>query len=438
MSLYTELKVDLKWADMSTWTMTLPTAEYLKRWQIEDIYDSILAPPGGCGAAGVPMGIVIIRNNSSIEDALLSGIIVQVDRDYEGFSDTVTLTGESDTSLLRTRYIEPDPQGMIPNVENWWSPDGTVADDSTSGPCESVLSYYVNYNMGPHSTTDRRLSYLDCAYDSMRGVTVQYQGRFQYLFDACLEILKSQAPTGGGTSSTTMPNQSFEIKQTSETGTTRALYQWLEPVDKTNQAIFGTELGTIPKFQYSEALPIANYILVGGPDYYAQGGGQTTDTGKRMFTSLLNLTSAQLYGRREKQVNYGGNVSGTSGTDAQAEAIMSDMQSQALIEAANDSYATSITIALRPNEGPLFLQNWDIGNIVTVNLGAAKGVAKKGNLVFNELIREVELDINPSGDGETVTPTICDAMKFSRSAGYAAVRAAASIRMLQNMGGKLL
>ena len=431
---FTSLTVDLKWDDMSSWSLTLPTKEYLRRWQIKDIYESLLVPAGGCGQKGAPYGVIINRNSQKIKEALLTGVITGVERDYDGFTDNITLTGECDTYFLRRREIWPSPTtGMIVNSNNWWSSDASVSSDDVLGPVESIIAYYINYNIGSWALPYRRLNYFDTytTKDLGRGDVVQYQGKFQKLFDGCLEILHSQQ--------TKPTTQSFGIKQVSETGLNRLKYVFLDAVDKTDTAIFGTELGTISKFAYKESLPEGNYVLVGGPNYDS-GSGQTTDTAKRMYTDILNVTSADLYGRSEEFADYGGNVSGNTGSAAQELAIMADMQSQALIEANTKSYAVSAEITLFP-EGPEFIKDWNIGNLVTLDLGSKElqGGPWAGHLRFNEVIREAKIDVTPGGGAvdERITPTVSDALKFSRSGGTTAYRSALSARILQNMGAKL-
>jgi hypothetical protein len=425
---WTQLTLDLKWGDISTWSLTLPTAEFVNRWQLQGIYGSMLVPSGGCGELGAPLGVIIIRNNSSLENALLSGIIISAERVYDGFTDTVTLTGESDSSFLRIRDLWPDPSSDYDTSTGWWSGNADVACDVVLGPAESCLSYYVNYNLGPWALPYRRLNYFDTAPDQQRGSQVTYQGRFQNLFQACQDILAAQTDL--------VITESFGIKQVSEDASTRLLYSWYEPTDKTDQAVFGTELGTISKFDYTEALPQANYIMCGGPNYNAGGNGQTTDMCYRMYTEILNETSADMYGRREDFCDYGGNTSGSSGSSDQELAIMAAMQNQALIACSKESYQMNAKIYLLPYEGPQFMDNFNLGDIVTVDIGSTPLTITGGDLQQNNIIREINITVTPT-DGERIIPTISDQMLFSRSGGTPNRRALAATRQIRNMGGPL-
>jgi len=425
---FTTLTIDLKWGDVSTWSLVLPTKEFVKRWQLSGLYSSMLVPPGGCGEYGAPLGVIITRNNTSLEDALLTGIIISAERVYDGFTDTVTLTGESDTSFLKTRDLWPDPTSDYDKSTGWWSGTADISSDDVLGPCESCLAYYVNFNLGSWAVPERRLNYFDTAPDRQRGNQVTYQGKFQNLFTACQDILASQTNL--------VITESFGIKQVSETASTRLLYSWYEPTDKTEQAIFGTELGTISKFDYTESLPQANYVMCGGPNYDMSGSGQTNDSCYRMYTEILNQTSAELYGRREEFTDYGGNVSGSSGSSDQELAIMAAMQNQALIECSKNSYAMKAKITLLPYEGPEFMDTFELGDIVYVDIGSTPNTYTGGDLQFSDVIREINITVSPT-DGERVVPTIADAMIFSRSGGTAARRALAATKQLRTMGGIL-
>lgn len=425
---FTTLTVDLKWGDMSTWSLVLPTKEFVKRWQLSGIYGSLLVPPNGCGQHGSPLGVIITRNGASLEDALITGPIISAERVYDGNTDTITLTGEADTTFLRTRDLWPDPTSDYDKTTGWWRGTADISSDDVLGPAESCMAYYVNFNLGWWAVPDRQLNYFDTATDHERGELVTYSGKFQNLFDACKDILASQTNL--------VITESFGIKQVSETSSTRLLYSWYDPTDKTDQAIFGTELGTISKFDYTEALPQANYIMCGGPNYDMSGSGQVTNSCYRMYTEILNQTSADFYGRRENFVDYGGNVSGSSGSSDQELAIMDAMQKQALIAASQHSYQMSAKINLLPYEGPEFIETFNIGDIVNVDIGSTPNTNTGGDLQFSEIIRELNITVSPT-DGERIVPTISDAMMFARSGGTAAKRALAATKQLRTMGGVL-
>lgn len=175
-------------------------------------------------------GIVLAKNG----EAILSGAVTDYDWDWKNKADLITLEGLDDLNLLNKRLAYPDPAGDFTSQEH----------DTKTDVCETVLKYYVDYNIGSNALVIRQLTGLIIENDNGRGSSVTGNARF----DPLLEFLRGLALQGG--------DLGFRIVDYE--------FQVYEPEDKTSDIIFGREFGNISAIKYKSEVPDGNYGICGG------------------------------------------------------------------------------------------------------------------------------------------------------------------------------
>jgi hypothetical protein len=292
-----KLNVSLKWSDMSTWSLTLPWDEFVKRWKVTLPTETLISDGYGL------RGVLIFRDGGvwpNVPDEvpptppvydngnlLLSGVITNAKREYTdyGKTDLVTLTGSQDTWFLTSRKVVPSNDHFFSKAQTpknyWWinehaSPPETKAmnADWNNGyasydakTIESVVRLLVYYAMGagtPHGIDAeleaRELPYFNTGTDYERGDLVSYFTRFESLYDMVKNVINMHVAD---------PNYySVDIVQVSDTAEdTRLLMRFMEPRDMSTGVVFGTNLKNIKSFEVEEKAPEYTYLWVAGPEW---------------------------------------------------------------------------------------------------------------------------------------------------------------------------
>src|SRR5260370_4985966 len=125
--------------------------------------------------------------------------------------------------------------------------------DTRTDVASTVVQAYVNANLVAAINIDRNLSTLALAADPGAGTTVTGNARFDNLLTLCQQLASAGGDIG------------FRIIQTANGVLTFSCYQ---PVDKSGNARFSSDLANLFDFQYSLAGPLANSmdVLGGGVD----------------------------------------------------------------------------------------------------------------------------------------------------------------------------
>ncbi|MCY9786825.1 siphovirus ReqiPepy6 Gp37-like family protein [Nocardiopsis sp. EMB25] len=183
-------------------------------------------------------GILLLDGDGQV---LLSGPARPTERAADGESDTVTVSGVTDTAAL-ARLCWPRPSQTIPTT-------GATQDDAhyvTTGPAETVMRTLIDVNAGGSALADRQVSGLVLPASQGRGPTIESKTRFDVLLDALWGI----GQTGG---------IGFRVVQQGAS----LVWEPYVPVDRSAQVRFSTGLGTLGSYSYSLTPPEVTDIVVG-------------------------------------------------------------------------------------------------------------------------------------------------------------------------------
>ncbi|WP_435112016.1 siphovirus ReqiPepy6 Gp37-like family protein [Nocardiopsis synnemataformans] len=197
--------------------------------------------PAGSPSADLLLGGAGILLVDSGGEVLMSGPARPTERSADGDTDTITVTGVSDTAEL-ARLCWPRPTQDIPS-------SGATQDDAhfvTSGPAETVMRTLIDVNAGPAARVERRLANLSLPASLGRGPVLESQTRFDVLLDALWGI----GELGG---------LGFRVVQRG----TSLVWEPYVPVDRSAEVRFSTGLGTLGSYSYSLTPPEVTDIVVG-------------------------------------------------------------------------------------------------------------------------------------------------------------------------------
>jgi len=446
------LNIAMKWDDISAWTMELPTKEYMKRWDLVQSTPakSLITPNKPMArdplcpdsAMAGHLGIMVFRNPNTgsepnVRNALFTGVITEASRDWNGSEDRIHLTGECDAYWLRTRIAYPDPHHYFDDTYHWWTynngatldayryyPSDSVefvAQDIVSeNMCETGTNYDLSYRWVPYFTAYWPLHNAPTGL----GQDISYVTRFESCYDAVKAILALQDNSYGiAPDDRYIPiSYGFGVPQISETAKARIEYQFFIPEDKKDKVIFGTELGNVRKFNYTERRPDYNQITMGGPQYGAGSGADTStentqshtvyDTTPQLTGGVYTSRSIERYGRIESYesaaTSKGNDLDGVNPWSL----IWGDLSNEGLTLVNSHMWNQLVKIDLIPEEMDQFVDQFNMGDYITVDLG----VYHEGPYVnttaqrYSDFIREINIDISP--DGEIITPSVSDPMKW--------------------------
>lgn len=399
---FNELTLNLKWNEISTFTLKLPSQEFHKRWDVRGdpdtgIYPSLISPGSDDYYGGLTYGIIVTRNNASVGNNLFSGVITEATREYNSpYDDTVTLNGMADTYFLMTRFGRPDPAHNYNATDHWWKTGAgaKISHHVLTGAVEDCIGPVIDYNLGANAVSYRQLPYFAIETSGGAGATIENWVRLQPLYDVVKYIISLD----------TSENYGFRIKQASETGATRLYWQFLEPNDLSDTIIFGSDVGTVKNYKFTESRPKYNYCLVGGIGW--DGAAQSSKPEDRLFEEKQDQESYYLYGRIEGFEDYGGQDTATGNLTS----FVSEMDTHGLKCLRDNAKNFSVEIELTPNEMVQFMDDFNVGDTVSVALPAPEKWEQDmelPNLQLTKSIMEVKVSVTSDGH-ESVTPIISD------------------------------
>ena len=133
---------------------------------------------------------------------------------------------------------------------------------------EKAANYIVLHYAVP---LNRPLTYFSAgtvpASPAGLGDYIGYYTRFETLYDMAKKVVAMQETVipGGYPYGTRIESFGWDIVQTSETASKRLLLRFMEPRDRHNDVIFGTELGNVKSFHFEERAPPFNDLFISGP-----------------------------------------------------------------------------------------------------------------------------------------------------------------------------
>lgn len=305
-------------------------------------------------------GIIVNRNGTTI----FSGPVNQRNRKWTMDEDVLTLDGYDDNIFLQSRLALPTPSG--PPYTDY---------DVRTGPTETVLKQYINYNIGNNATGNRKIN-ITTDTDLGRGLSITGRARFQDL----LTLSSSLALQGG--------DLGFRVVQVGN----GLQFQVYQPTDKTQSVFFSPLLGNLLDFEYTEINPTANYFIAGGT---GTGASRTTyESG--------DSDSISTYGRYE------------SFLDKRDTTATSELQQSVNEALSNDAVQTNLSITPVDTDGIQFMRDYQLGDKVSVILTQPNSQGSQSEFqVIQDVIRQVVITISP--DGELIQPAIGTPDSLSKS-----------------------
>jgi hypothetical protein len=401
---WTEFHVDLKWADMSTWQLSMPYSEF----------NAVFKP-----AATDPItkfSIAAYRNNEI--NPLISGPITEATREWNGADDMLHLSGLCDLWWLQSRVMAPDWAHSY-YQDGYYSGYAKYCGYSNT-PIENVMVNMLYFYFGPgQASAWRRIPYFSSFSGHNYGQNIEYWARWETAYEMCKKCCL-MATTGTGAQNYLDAELSFDIVNWAQTGSSRYGFIVYKMNDLSNSVTFGTDLGTVNSFSYTEKKPGATVVYGGGPDLDPTTGAISSENGFRLYHGSQNDTIYDLYGgasnhllasagRIEEFFDTGSVETGATTGNPSKAAIVAWMRDKTNAELKLKQYNASATINLEPSEmiefGTLsnFSGEYRLGTKVAVRLN---------NMTLTDIIREVKLDFTPE-KGEVITPIVCDAFQFN-------------------------
>lgn len=327
---------------------------YFKRWQDLDEFEFQFSGDTEQGQNLVTNGIVPSRN-SFILNCVINGT-----SDFAGLIDVCSLTKSKSQKVWSVhgfgldRYLSDRP--ILP-------PSGQ-SQDQYSGVAETLMKSLVDRHLinpittGIDGITDsHRAVDLVNEIDGLQGLSVSFDGRFQRLDECLKEIARSGGDLG------------FSV----EIVGTEKRFRVGAGEDKTATAVFAIDLDNIESIDYvDDGLEYANVVIAAG-----QGEG--------IDRLVISRGDGRNSGRREIFQDM---------RDLQTVAAMERRCESTLAER---SVSRSFTATLLPGIGPAYLEDYRVGDLVTI---------RDDELGINEQIRIQEVEVEITGGKEPrVTPS---------------------------------
>lgn len=264
------------------------------------------------------------------------------------------ISGTDDSVILMERLAYPLPSESDVTKQ-------TVENDTRTGSAEYVLKQYVDDNIGPSATAERKISNLIIETDLGRGEIVTGTARFITL----QELLYPLAQTGG-------------VGYTIEQSGSDLEFKVYVPQDRTDTIRMDLDNNQLVKTEYSYLSPKATRVIVGG-----QGEAQD-----RIFIEQTNTdatTAETLWGRRVEIF--------TDARGSGTEAELFQTGDEILV----DNGKTIVNTSVIPSDSLTMRYgfDWNLGDTITVVINEAE---------YSAVVTEVGISIE--SDGVRIQATI--------------------------------
>lgn len=230
--------------------------------------------------------------------------------------------------------------------------------DSESGPAETVIKTYANFNAGPGAITARQVPHLTIEADAAQGSNVTYNARFDNLLQMDMGGALQVLATAGGVG--------MKVIQLPGSLDFQVYVPTVAPKGK-----FSVDLGNLGSFEYiNDFQSMSNYVVVAG-------GGEGTS---RSFYQTGDAASIATYGRCE-QFNNGGTSTDKSQLAMQAGSSLASTANKLTFNA--EFYET---------DGIQYVRDFNLGDTVSVTIDG---------VTLTDIMREVSITLD-AANGETL------------------------------------
>lgn len=324
---------------VGSWTIALPNNAFLA---------DELKTPGS--------GIIVSTDNGVILSGPTTSVVTnQTTEDPEGVFE---ISGVDDTILLLERLAYPEPSNSSVSTQ-------ATDYDTRTGLTEAVMKAFVNANIGPTATVDRKIANLSIETNAGLGVSVTKSARFETLQGLLVELANGS-------------NLGFTIEQTLVGGLEFQVYQ---PTDKSTTIRFDLANNSLTKTEYAYTQPNVTRAIIAG-----SGEGVNRTFVER--TSTDSLDAETVWGRRIEVFN-----------DERGSATLTELE-QAGDEILAVEGKTLVSSSVTPSDDQTmrFGYDWNLGDKVTVVIGDLESVA---------VVTEIGITVQEDGVyiGATVGPT---------------------------------
>lgn len=331
-----------------------PTFTFVSRWNAVGTFvlpvplDSLAIPALLANRAG----IIVLCDGQVV----FSGPIRNRLRTNSSGVDQLVVSGVDDNFWLQARLAHPEPDQDAPDGSDHYAPN---VYDTRTGICSTVLTEYVDVNLGPSAIPRRQVPTLTLNTDMVLGSTIEGNGRWQPL----LELLQRKAIESD-------PTVTFQIRQNG----TALEWSTSLPNDRTATVVFQAETGTLGDFDIERAGGEANFV-------FAAGAGAEAD---RLIAEAENGEDAIRWGLIEEFL------------DRRDIGGIATLRQAAVAEVAQQAGIFRTDLQVIDTAGLAWLTDYDLGDRVSVIVDGVR---------LTELVREVKVELGP-GDLEKITPSV--------------------------------
>lgn len=338
-------------------------------------------------------GIIVYRDGVPFISGYVTDIAEEVDETYEsGQVINWTVDGLDDNGLLSRRVIIPDPVHLDLTTEA----HQTIRDYGGNAILE-----YIHTQAGSGAHTGREVPNLTVDTDKNLGMIQTYNARLQNLWEFCVKISEGQA-------------LGVRVLWDGESGQYTAMVY--APEDKSDRIVFSREFGNLKKWSRKRSAPSANAIWVAGQ-------GEMTE---RMFAYREDGESIAKWGRFEAVKDRRDLSNEQDENDPRTPQEILDDTAEELIE--ENKATEGYELELAPIERMSYRDDWELGDIVKVRVGANE---------FQAIIEEVKIDY--AGGIETVTPSVGTINRGAISKTYSTIQTISDrVAVLERNEGKNL
>ena len=320
-------KLTLRFNEVGSWSLKVPRE----------------ATPAGWPAPG--SGLIFLREGRVVASGQVDEESFSWSADGSNGGGSYELTGDTDLGRIAYRVVYPRP-------DRPWSSQNEDAHFLSEDVASTVLRRIVTHQTGPDALPSRRVPGLRLRPgEAPIGKTLRVKLRFTPLLDA----LRSVALDGGGLA--------FDVVD--DLGGGLEFRTW-QPVDRTDVALFGVEVGNVVSLQVRRASPVATVALVAG-----QGEGT-----QRVTVEVSDADAADRWGRRELFVD-------ARGSDELSELIREGEETLA-----DSGEQTAISAVILDTPTTQWGRDFGLGDRVSV-------LTPFGQV--SDLVREVEIEVDEAG-----------------------------------------
>ncbi|MCS1351141.1 siphovirus ReqiPepy6 Gp37-like family protein [Mechercharimyces sp. CAU 1602] len=285
---YISLQVELKYNEVSKWTLKLDATS-----DGAQLFYNLMDDPNNGGIGGV-----YIERNGYL---LLSGPYLDAEEEASVAGEYLTLSGSCDMIWIQNHLALPHPKFMAsPKMSSSLYPDSTTnyhtdqypnEGDSNKRYASNHIHSFVVDNFGQTQEESlRRLDFLNCV-DNDNGYLIPNAEKSRARGESMLPFIQGIADYSEYKG---YPLQIL-CRQYLNAGDWEVRFETIEPSIAGN-AVMSMSLGTIVSYTYKRIRPKATQILVGG-------SGEGVD---RVFAYTKDDASRSMYGRIEAFEEYTG------------------------------------------------------------------------------------------------------------------------------------